>query len=149
MGLDGLLPHKEHFMDGGNRVCSLSVSSSGGGLWRCNGSGAGNCFSWYTFHVEKIRLSSKFVSILDWSSSFSASFGISFFSLYFVMYSSRSKPHSFSMLLISLVRKLSGKDLYNLFSSPVPLDALIKRAILFRLIVMEGGGVFRGLGDYI
>ncbi len=42
-------------------------------------------------------------------------------------------------LLISLVRKLSGNDLYKLFSSPVPLDALIKRAILFRLMVMEGG----------
>ncbi len=54
------------------------------------------------------------------------------------MYSSRSKPHSFSMLLISLVKKLSGKDLYKLFSSPVPLDALIKRALLFRLFNGHG-----------
>ncbi len=38
VGLDGLLPQKEHFlMDGGNKVCSLIVSCSGGGLWRCNG----------------------------------------------------------------------------------------------------------------
>ena len=139
VGLDGLLPHKGHFLDGGNRVCILIVSSSGGGLWRCNGSGAGNCFSWYTFHVEKLRHSSNLISILDWSRSFSASFGISFFPLYFIMYSSRSKPHSISMLLISLVRKLSGNELYKVFSSPAPLDALIKRAILFRLTVMEGG----------
>ena len=33
VGLDGLLPHKEHFlMDGDNKVCSLIVSSSGGGV---------------------------------------------------------------------------------------------------------------------
>ncbi len=82
------------FEDG--KVCSLSVSLSGGG-----------CGVIKTFFQDLFQ--------------FLIGSSFSFFPLYFFMYSSRSKPHSFS--IASLVRKLSGNDLYKLFSSPCPLDA--------------------------
>ena len=64
MGLDVLLPHLVHgSVGGGSRVCSLSVSSSGGGLRSFSGSGAGYCFSLCIFHVDWFRHSSSLSSI--------------------------------------------------------------------------------------